>query len=171
MLFRSVPLIVLATAQDKTNPSGGTAAGTTKANAGKLQAYTSQRELVSAFGYPVFKQSTAGTALHGDERNEYGLMAAYSALGIGNRVYAIRADIDLEQLDATSIRPTGMVNDGTYWLDLLDTNWGIYEWDASAGSFNSKSVLVVTDSGSLTDRKSTRLNYSHIPLSSMPSYA
>ena len=44
-------------------------------------------------GYPSFQQSAAGTPLHGDERNEYGLMAAYSALGQVNRLYAIRADI------------------------------------------------------------------------------
>lgn len=142
----SVPLVILATAQDKTNPTGATALGTTKANAGKLQAYASQRELVSAFGYPSFQQSSAGTALHGDERNEYGLMAAYSALGISNRVYAIRADIDLAQLEATASRPTGTVADGTYWLDLLDTNWGINEWDASAGVFNAITPVVITDS-------------------------
>lgn len=142
----SVPLVIMATAQDKTNPTGTTALGTTKANAGKLQAYASQRELVSAFGYPTFQQSSAGTALHGDERNEYGLMAAYSALGIGNRVYAIRADIDLAQLVGTANRPTGTVADGTYWLDLLDTNWGIYEWDASAGVFTMQTPIVITDS-------------------------
>jgi hypothetical protein len=142
----SVPLVILATAQDKTNPAGALALGTTKANAGKLQAYASQRELVSAFGYPKFQQSSAGTALHGDERNEYGLMTAYSALGISNRVYAIRADIDLAQLEATSNRPTGTVADGTYWLDLLDTNWGLNEWDASAGVFNAVTPSVITDS-------------------------
>ena len=78
----SVPLILLATAQDKTNPSGTVASGTTKANAGKLQVFTSQRELVSALGYPTFKKSAAGTPLHGDERNEYGLLAGYSTLGM-----------------------------------------------------------------------------------------
>ena len=80
-------LVVIATEQDKTNAAGtGTAAGTTKANAGLLQSYTSQRDLINAFGYPTFQQSAAGTMLHGDERNEYGLMAAYSALGLSNRV-------------------------------------------------------------------------------------
>lgn len=147
----SVPLVVLATAQDKTNPAGAVAAGTTKANAGKLQAYASQRELVSAFGYPVFQQSSAGTALHGDERNEFGLMAAYSALGISNRVYAIRADIDLAQLNATSNRPTGIVADGTYWFDLLDTSWGLNEWDATASAFVKKSLLVITDAANLSN--------------------
>ena len=93
----TIPLVVLATAQNKTNPSGTLAADTTSARAGKLLAYSSQRELISSMGYPLFQQSAAGTPLHGDERNEYGLMAAYSALGVVNRVYAIRADVDLGQ--------------------------------------------------------------------------
>jgi len=143
----SVPLVLLATAQDKTNPSGAVAAGTTKANAGKLQAYASQRELVSAFGYPTFQQSAAGTALHGDERNEYGLMAAYSALGISNRVFAIRADIDLNELVPTSVRPVGSVADGTFWMDLTATDWGVYEWNRETGNFEKKTVSVLTTSG------------------------
>jgi hypothetical protein len=109
----SVPLVILATSQDKT-VNGALAAGTTKANAGKLQAFTSQRELVSALGYPTFQQSSAGTPLHGNELNEYGLMAAYSTLALGNRVYAIRADIDLNELTATSVRPIGSPDNGTF---------------------------------------------------------
>lgn len=165
----SVPLVILATAQDKTNPAGAVAAGTTKANAGRLQAYASQRELVSAFGYPVFQQSSAGTALHGDERNEYGLMAAYSALGISNRVYAIRADIDLAQLVGTSNRPTGDVANGTYWFDLATTDWGIYEWDASIGTFTKQIPLVVTDSNQF--RNSGGVNYPLSSIGEIGSYA
>ena len=145
----SVPLVLMATAQDKLNPSGTSATGTTMANAGKLQVFSSQRELVSAMGYPVFQQSSAGTALHGNELNEYGLQAAYSALGIGNRVYAIRADIDLAQLTATSNRPTGTVATGTNWLDVGTTDWGIYEWTASAGAFTKITPIVITNSSDL----------------------
>lgn len=139
----SVPLVLLATAQDKTNPSGAVAAGTTKANAGLLQAYTSQRELVNAFGYPTFQQSAAGTMLHGDERNEYGLMAAYSTLGVGNQVFALRADIDTAQLEPTSVRPVGTVANGTYWLDLATTDWGVYQWDRENGVFVKQTVEVI----------------------------
>ena len=46
----TVPFILLATAQDKTNASGAVAAGTTKANAGNIYTVTSQRELVNLFG-------------------------------------------------------------------------------------------------------------------------
>lgn len=143
----TVPLVILATAQDKTNPSGTAASDTTAARAGKLLTYTSQRELISSMGYPTFYQSAAGTPLHGDERNEYGLLAAHSALGQVNRLYAIRADIDLAELEGTSIRPTGTVANNTYWLDLAETAWGINEWDAVTGTFTLQSPLVLTSAG------------------------
>jgi Phage tail sheath C-terminal domain len=139
----TVPLVVLATAQDKT-VNGSIASGTTKANAGVLQVFGSQRELVNALGYPTFKQSSAGTPLHGNEQNEYGLMASYSSLGLGNRLYAIRADIDLNQLTSTTVRPKGEVADSTYWLDLANTTWGIFEWSADTQTFTSKAPIVIT---------------------------
>ena len=140
----SVPLVILATAQDKT-VNGGLATGTSKANAGTLQAFTSQRELVAALGYPTFQQSSAGTPLHGNELNEYGLMAAYSTLALGNRVYAIRADIDLNELTATSVRPIGNPDNGTFWLDVANTSWGVNQWTAGATqSFASQSPLLIT---------------------------
>lgn len=148
----TVPLVILATAQDKTPPSGtGTAADTTAARAGKLLTYTSQRELVTAMGYPSFQQSAAGTPLHGDERNEYGLLAAYSALGQVNRLYAIRADIDLAALEGTSVRPVGAVANNTHWLDLVETTWGINEWDLTTNKFTLKTPLLVTEDNDIND--------------------
>jgi hypothetical protein len=146
----TIPLIIMATAQDKTNPSGAIATDTTSARAGKLLAFSSQRELISAMGYPSFKQSAAGTPLHGDERNEYGLMAAYSALGNVNRIYAIRADVDLNALEGTSVRPTNPVANGTHWLDLSESTWRINEWDAVNSTFSLKSPLLVTDNANDT---------------------
>ena len=140
----SVPLVVLATAQDKSY-NGAAATGTSKSAAGKLQSFTSQRDLVTAMGTPSFALSAAGTPINGSELNEYGLMAAYSALGLGNQLYAIRADIDLNQLAGTSIRPAGNVANGTYWLDLGNTEFGIYVFDAVAGAFNHVTPLLITD--------------------------
>ena len=95
----TVPLVVFATAQNKANPSGtGVAPGTTAANAGKLYQITSQKDLADFYGVPFFYTTTAGTPIQGYELNEYGLLAAYSALGITNRVYTLRADIDLASL-------------------------------------------------------------------------
>lgn len=141
----TVPLIVLATAQNKI-ANGALATGTTSAAAGALQVFASQRELVSALGFPVFRQTTAGTPLHGNELNEYGLMAAYSTLGAGNRAYVIRADIDLDALVGTSSRPVGDVPDGTHWLDLAATTWGIFEWNSDSQSFTQKTPIVITSS-------------------------
>jgi len=139
----TVPLVVLATAQDKI-VNGAVASGTTKATAGVLQQFNSQRELVSALGYPYFEQSAAGTPVHGGERNEYGLMAAYSAMGLGNRILALRADINLDELAKTAVRPKGQVADGTYWLDTANTKWGVTEWDAATGTFTSQALTVIT---------------------------
>jgi hypothetical protein len=146
----TVPLIIMATAQDKTNPSGGSATDTTAARAGKLLTYSSQRELIAAMGYPSFQQSAAGTPLHGDERNEYGLMTAYSILGNVNRIYAIRADVDLNELIGTSVRPTGAVADGTHWMDLTESVWGINEWDAINSEFTLKTPLLITSTADQT---------------------
>jgi hypothetical protein len=128
----SVPLIVIATAQDKKGPDGtSTAAYTTSATAGKLYQITSQRELLQNFGNPVFKTS-GSTPLHGSEQNEYGLMAAYSFLGIANRAYVLRADIDLNELNASSTAPTKAPANGAYWLDTSLTSWGLKRYESSA---------------------------------------
>jgi len=141
----SVPLVVLATKQDK-QVSGGVADGTTQDMAGKLQIFTSQRELITSLGYPEFELSAAGTPINGSQLNEYGLLAAYSTLAACNRLYAIRADIDLAQLENTAVRPIGEPDDGTYWLDLSESAWGINEWDAGTQSFAVKTPLTITSS-------------------------
>ena len=132
----SIPLVVLATAQDKTY-NGAAATGTSKANAGKLQTFTSQRDLITALGTPTFQLNASGTPINASELNEYGLLTAYSALGLTNQLYAIRADIDLGQLVGTSVRPVGPVADGTYWLNLASTEFGIYALNSATNSFNS----------------------------------
>jgi hypothetical protein len=101
-------------------------------------------------GYPSFKQSAAGTPLHGDERNEYGLMTAYSILGNVNRIFAIRADVNLDELEGTSVRPTGTVANGTHWMDLTESVWGIDEWDAINSEFTLKTPILVTSTANQT---------------------
>jgi hypothetical protein len=140
----SIPLVVLATAQDKTY-NGSPAAGTSKANAGKLLAFTSQRDLVTQMGAPSFQLSSAGSPVNGSEINEYGLLAAYSALGLSNQLFAIRADIDLNQLVGTSVRPVGAPSNGTYWLDTLNTSWGVFALNATTNSFTEITPLVITN--------------------------
>ena len=147
----SVPLVVLATAQNKADASGAAvAAATTAANAGKLYQVTSQRDLVNLYGSPFFYNTTNGTPIQGYELNEYGLLAAYSALGISNRVYVLRADIDLASLVGKTGRPTGAPDNGAAWLDTTTTTWGIYEFNATTGAFTNQLPFVITDSADLT---------------------
>jgi len=142
----SVPLILLATAQNKANATGtGVAAATTAANANKLYLVTSQRDLVNLYGKPFFYTTTNGTPIQGYELNEYGLLAAYSTLGVTNRAYVLRADIDLASLVGQTGRPVGSPTDGTYWLDTTTSTWGIYEFNASTSQFTLKTPIVISD--------------------------
>jgi len=142
----SVPFILIATAQNKVSGAGvGVAAGTTAANANKPYLVTSQRDLSATFGTPFFYSTAAGTSINGYELNEYGLLAAYSALGVSNRAYVQRADIDLSQLTATTTRPTGDPADGTYWFDTGISAYGAFEWSATTNAFTNKVPTVITN--------------------------
>ena len=142
----SIPFILLATAENKADPtSTGVAEATTAANAGKLYRVTSQRDLVTLYGNPFFYSTSNGTPIQGYELNEYGLLAAYSALGSTNTVYCLRADIDLASLVGTTGRPSGEPVDGTYWLDTTASTWGMYEFDSTTGQFTLQTPLVITD--------------------------
>jgi hypothetical protein len=149
----TVPLIVIATAQDKSTPDGsGTAAYTTAATAGKVQLITSQRDLLTNFGNPIFK-SSGGTPLHGHELNEYGLMAAYSFLGIANRAYVMRANVDLDQLTASAAAPSAAAANGSYWLDTANTVWGLKSWSGTAWVRQTVKVPAPSDMSSPTSIK------------------
>ena len=150
----TIPLFVVATAENKTDPSStnATAIGTTSANVGKAYLIGSQRELISTFGTPNF-YSAGATMLPGDERNEYGLLAAYSYLGIANRAYVVRAGVDLAELTGSTSVPTSNPANGTYWLDTASTDWGIYESagaDSTSWSKVTPTVLLDTPSASAT---------------------
>jgi hypothetical protein len=143
----SIPFILLATAENKANPNGtGVAQGTTASNAGKLFQVTSQRDLVTLYGNPLFYSTSNGTPIQGYELNEYGLLAAYSALGITNRIFCVRADIDLASLVGQTGRPTGNPDAGAYWLDTTTSTWGINEFNSTTGQFTLQTPIVITDS-------------------------
>jgi hypothetical protein len=146
----SVPYILLATASNKISGSGiGIAAGTLQANANKVYLITSQRDLAATYGVPFFYQTTTGTPINGYELNEYGLLAAYSALGISNRCYVQRVDIDLAELTATLVRPTGDPANNTYWLDTANTNWGLFQYNQTTNAFANQVPTVITDTANL----------------------
>lgn len=148
----TTPMIFVATAQDKNNAAGtGIAQGTLAANAGKIWVITSQRDLVDTFGIPNFETDASGNSIHGDERNEYGLQAAYSVLGVSSRAYVVRADIDLNELSPESSAPTGAPNAGQYWIDTDASNYGINEWNSTTRKFSVKTPLIIDGTNAETD--------------------
>ena len=148
----TVPYFVVATAQNKVSSDGITvAAGTTAANANKTYLITSQRDLAATYGVPFFYNTTTGTPINGYELNEYGLLAAYSALGVTNRAYVQRVDIDLTELTATLSRPVGSAVDGTYWLDTTNSLWGIFEWNQTTAAFTVKTPILIDSTADVVD--------------------
>ena len=141
----TVPVLFVASKQDKTNPSGTTALGTTAANAGKIWLITSQRDLTDTFGTPLFPTDASGNPQHGSELNEYGLQAAYSSLGVSSRAYIVRADLDLAALSPTSTIPLGSPVSGTYWVDTASSVFGVKEWNSSTQAFSVKTPIVLND--------------------------
>jgi len=147
----SVPYILLATAQNKVSGTGTTVApGTLAVNAGKIYLVTSQRDLAATFGNPFFYKTSAGTPLNGYELNEYGLLAAFSVLGVTNRAYIQRADIDLSELTASLTRPLGAPTAGSYWFDTATTSWGLFQWNETTGAFTPQTPLVLTETTQLS---------------------
>ncbi len=144
----SVPLIILATETDKLTPAGSSiAVMTTDANAGKVRLSTSQRELVQAYGTPKF-YSSGGTSIHGHELNEYGLLAAYQYLGISSRAYTLRAPVDLADLAPNDTAPHGPPNNGTFWFDVANTNFGLFQSNGNSVpgiAWEGQEVLIATD--------------------------
>ena len=146
----SVPYILIATAQNKVSAAGvGVAPGTLAVNANRVYLMTSQRDLAATFGNPFFYKTTAGTPINGYELNEYGLLAAYSALGVSNRCYVQRADIDLTALTASLSRPLGAPTNNTYWLDTANSEWGIFQWNITTGIFTVQTPIVITNTTQL----------------------
>lgn len=142
----TVPLIVLATRENKVDPTAtfadGIAQYTKKSFAGQIVSVTSQRELTQYFGNAAFRTSGGGV-VEGDETNEYGLLAAYSYLGQGSRAYILRADVDLGQLEPSTVAPTGPVDPFIYWIDLDAAKWGIHEYNGTTGRWDYKIPVAV----------------------------
>ena len=164
----TVPYFVVATAQNKVSSDGVTvAAGTLAANANKTYLITSQRDLAATFGVPFFYNTTTGTPINGYELNEYGLLAAYSALGVTNRAYVQRANVDLTELTASLTRPTGNAANGTYWLDTSVSTWGIFEWNATTATFDLQTPIVITDTTDVVGGNGTNLIADNTPLATI----
>ena len=156
------PMIFVVSGQDKANSSGtGTAAGTLKANAGRPYLVTSQRELADLFGDPTFFTDNNNNPIHGGELNEYGLQAAYSFLGVSNRAYVVRADVDTNQLQASADAPAANPEDGTAWFDTQISRVGLFEWNGNAitatggQTFTNKVPTIITNAENLVGGDAT----------------
>ena len=158
----TTPMLFVASKQDKANAAGtGTARGTTKANAGVPFLITSQRDLADTFGDPHFQTDASNNPVNGGELNEYGLQAAYSYLGVSNRAFVVRADVDLNELSPSANAPAANPANGTYWFDTALTKFGIFEWNGNAvtvtggQSFTNKVPLTITSKTQLVGESAT----------------
>jgi len=98
----TVPLIFVATEDEKLQPDGLTdAPGTFEWDV--VRTVTSRKQALDLYGIPRFLADTAGNQFHGDARNEYGLFALNQFLGVGNRAFVVRANVNLND-DLTAIR-------------------------------------------------------------------
>ena len=142
----TVPLLLVATRTNKTDPTGSEADGLAKytktTQAGNVIKVTSQRELTQFFGNPTF--TTVGTAItQGSETSEYGLMAAYSYLGQGSQAYVVRANVDLAQLETTTTEPTAAYSTANgLWLDTDASKFGIHQWNSTTNKWEEKTPAV-----------------------------
>ena len=152
----TTPLIIVASAQDKLNGAGSAvAAGTKTANANSVYLISSQRELTETFGDPKFYTDSANNSLNGYELNEYGLQAAYSFLGIANRAFILRANINLSQLIGSATAPSAAPTNGSYWFDLSSTIPGIFEWSSTDQAFTTIDPIYITSTSDLVGSVST----------------
>ena len=152
----TTPLFIVASSQDKKNGAGdGTAVGTTTANANTAYLISSQRELTETFGDPKFYTDASGNSLNGYELNEYGLQAAYSFLGVANRAYVLRANVDTAELVGSASAPTAVPTDGTYWFDLASSSYGLFEWSQTNQSFTTITPTLITSTSDLVGGVST----------------
>jgi phage tail sheath protein FI len=152
----TTPLFIVASGQDKNNGAGdGTAAGTQTANANTAYLISSQRELTETFGDPKFYQDASGNPIHGYELNEWGLQAAYSFLGIANRAYVLRANVNTSELVGSATPPSASPTDGSYWFDLASSKYGIFEWNKTDQVFSTITPTLITSTDDLVGGVST----------------
>lgn len=108
----TVPLIFIATADEKVQPDGTSPAqGTYEYNV--IRTVTSLKQSTELYGVPRFLKDdtnpSAPVQHHGDARNEYGVFALNQFLGIGNKAYVARANVNLND-DIVGIRSMWDIN-------------------------------------------------------------
>lgn len=127
----TVPIIFIATEDEKTQPNGEPALGTFEH--GVVRTVTSLSQSLQLYGTPRFMTDSAGQPHHGDARNEYGLDALNKFLEVGNRAFVVRANINLNDTysNVKSLWTDKIATAGDN-LDALVTNF-IQEYNEENG--------------------------------------
>lgn len=140
----TVPLFFIATADEKMRPDGVTPAeGTYEYDV--VRTVTSLNQSTQLYGIPRFlEDDSTGAPYHGDSRNEYGLFALNQFLGIGNRAYVVRTNVNLND-DIIDIRVTwdAKILESKEVLENLIQNF-LNEKDAAAGDLPGTTVTVTS---------------------------
>lgn len=89
----TVPLFFVATGSEKMQTTTDPAAGTYEHDI--VRTVTSVTQSLRLYGVPNFIKDANGNPHHGDARNEYGIFALNQFLGIGNRAFVVRANVNL----------------------------------------------------------------------------
>ena len=142
--LNTVPLIVAATRRNKQLSDGSIAPNTTTAAAGKLELVTGREDFRRKFGMPYFKNIN-GTPVHGDEINEYGMHTAWNLLNTVDRMYILPVDLDLAELDGRPDVPRREPEDGTHWLDISRSRFGLFEWSETTKQWVPQDVYILDD--------------------------
>ncbi len=128
----TVPLFLIATAEEKLQPNGvSTALGTKES--GVVRTITSLTQSIATYGVPRFLETLGGEAMHGDARNEYGLFAVIQYLGVGNRCHVVRANVNLNDDRDTILNMwIKRVGNASTYLEIAASNF-VDEFNAANG--------------------------------------
>lgn len=128
----TVPLFFIATRANKLQPDATTpAVGTQEHDV--VRTVTSIGQSAQLYGVPYFWKDSSDNEFHGDARNEYGLIALNQFLGVGNRAFVVRANLD------TSDTPTAFMGIGT---PIATTPTLVGVGNGTVGTITASSVQV-----------------------------
>ena len=128
----TLPLIVIATCANKTQLDGTTPAIGSQEN-NVVRTITSLSESLEVYGLPKFRVASGDENLavasrrqiHGDPRNEYGLLALNQFLQVASQAYVIRANVDLNDTPVPAYSVATVNHTGTGNGTISATSGGI----------------------------------------------
>ncbi len=76
-------------------------------------------------------------------------------MGVANRAFVLRANVDTAELVGSASAPTAVPTDGTYWFDLASSSYGLFEWSQTNQSFTTITPTLITSTSDLVGGVST----------------